>query len=57
MDTTLNTMVLEMKNAVLWLQGNIGIVVQEPQIIKMQVAIMVNVIQHLIRLWTMSSKH
>ena len=48
---------LEMKNAVLRIQGNIGIMVQELQIIKMQMVIMVNAIQHLIRFWTMSSKH
>jgi len=56
-DTTPNTMDLEMKNAVLRIQGNIGIMVQELQIIKMQMVIMVNAIQHLIRFWTMSSKH
>ena len=57
MDTTPNTKVLEMKNAVLRLQGNIGIVVQELQIIKRQGAIMVNAMQHVIRFWTVSSKH
>lgn len=50
-------MVLEVKNAVLRLQGNMGIMVQELQIIKRQVAIMVNAIHHLIRFWTMASKH